>query len=218
LQISPTAKIFIIERDGLLIGSSSTEKSFTIVNGVARRLSAKNSSDEQIKATTEYLKQKFGNFPAIDNRQKFDFQLEGKHQFVRVTPWQDKYGLDWLVVTTIPESDFITQINANTQTTILLCGMALLAAIGLGLITSRWITQPILLLGKASAAISQGKFDRQVKVNNIIELAVLSDSFNQMAQQLQTSFANLAQNNIELETRVEERTIELQQVIAKLQY
>jgi diguanylate cyclase (GGDEF)-like protein len=217
LQISPTAKIFIIERDGLLIGSSSTEKSFTIVNGVARRLSAKNSSDEQIQATTQYLQQKFGNFPAIQNRQKFDFQLEGKHQFVRVTPWQDKYGLDWLVITTIPESDFITQINANTQTTILLCSMALLAAIGLGLITSRWITQPILLLGKASAAISQGKFDRQVKVNNIIELAVLFDSFNQMAQQLQSSFANLAQNNIELETRVEERTIELQQVIAKLQ-
>jgi hypothetical protein len=44
LKISPTAKTFIIEGDGLLIASSSTEKPFTLVNGVAKRLSALNLS------------------------------------------------------------------------------------------------------------------------------------------------------------------------------
>jgi hypothetical protein len=126
LKISPTAKTFIIEGDGLLIASSSTEKPFTLVNGVAKRLSALNSSDSQIQATSQYLQQKLGSFQAIQDEQKLDFSLQGERQFVRVTPWKDKYGLDWLVVTTIPESDFMAQINANTQTTIALCFVALL--------------------------------------------------------------------------------------------
>ncbi|MGL5835741.1 MAG: ATP-binding protein [Waterburya sp.] len=225
LKISPTAKIFIIEHDGLLIASSSTEKPFTLVDGVAKRLSAIDSSDSQIQATAKYLQQKFGSLQRIKEEQKLEFQLQGKLQFVRVTPWQDEYGLDWLVVTTIPESDFMAQINANTQTTIVLCFVALLVAIWLGLITSRWITQPIWRLSKASSAIAQGNLNQQVEVKGIVELGMLSDSFNEMAQQLQTSFTNLALTNQELdrtneeltiandelETRVEQRTAELKQ-------
>jgi signal transduction histidine kinase/DNA-binding response OmpR family regulator len=225
LIISPTAKTFIIERDGLLIASSSTEKPFTLVDGVAKRLSAINSSDAQIQATAKYLQQKFGNFQAIKDIQKLDFQLQGQRQFVRVIPWKDKYGLDWLVVTTIPESDFMAQINANTKITIILCFAAFLVAVLLGLITSRLIAQPILRLGKSSIAIAQGDLNQRVEVKGIIELSVLSHSFNEMAQQLQASFANLAltnqqldrvnkeleQNNQQLETRVEQRTTELQQ-------
>jgi signal transduction histidine kinase/DNA-binding response OmpR family regulator len=115
--------------------------------------------------------------------------------------------LDWLVITTIPKSDFMGQIDANTHITIMLCLGALLVAILLGLIISYWITQPILNLGKASVAAT-----------GIVELEVLSNSFNEMAEQLQTSFANLASTNEELdsinqelEIRVECRTAELEQ-------
>jgi signal transduction histidine kinase/CheY-like chemotaxis protein len=224
LEISPTAKSFIIERDGLLIGSSSAEKPFSLVNGVAKRLKVLNSSDPQIRATAKYLQGKFGDFKGIKDAQKLEFFIEGKRQFVRATPWKDEFGLDWLVVTTIPESDFMAQIDANTQTTIALCFVALLIAVFLGLVTSRWITQPVLRLGKASTAIAQGNLQQQVEVKGIVELGVLSRSFNEMAKQLQASFANLAstnqqldqvnqeleQSNKDLETRVEQRTIELQ--------
>jgi signal transduction histidine kinase len=119
----------------------------------------------------------------------------------------------------------MAQINANTQTTILLCFLAFLVAVLLGFMTSRWIIQPLLRLGKASVAIAQGDLNQQVEVKGIIELGILSQSFNEMAQQLQASFANLAltnqqldrvnqeleQNNQQLETRVEQRTAEIQQ-------
>lgn len=59
---------------------------------------------------------------------------------MQVTPWKDKWGLDWLVVVVVPESDFMEQINANTRTTILLCLGALGVAIALGIYTSRWIS------------------------------------------------------------------------------
>jgi signal transduction histidine kinase/DNA-binding response OmpR family regulator len=218
LKISPHAKTFIIERDGLLIGSSSVEKPFILVDGVAKRLSALKSSDPQIQAAARYLQKKFGSFQEIKAEQKLDFQLQDKPQFIQVTPWQDQYGLDWLVVTTIPKSDFMAQIVANTHITIALCSTALLVAVLLGLITSRWITQPILKLGQASSAIAQGDLNQTVAVTGIAELGILSHAFNEMAQQLQASFANLATTNEELdsvnqelEIRVECRTFELEQ-------
>ncbi|BAY75433.1 integral membrane sensor signal transduction histidine kinase [Nostoc linckia NIES-25] len=39
---------------------------------------------------------------------------------MQVSPIQDGRGIDWLSVVVLPESDFMTQINANTRTTILL--------------------------------------------------------------------------------------------------
>lgn len=218
LSISPTAKTFIIERDGLLIASSSTEKPYTLTQGVAKRLSALNSTDPQLKSAVQYLQRKFGRFQNISTQQKLKFQVDGKTYFLRVQPWKDNYGLNWLVINTIPESDFMAQIHANTQTTILLCILALLIATALGLLTSRLITRTILRLSNASAAIAQGDLNQRVAATGIIELGILSNAFNKMAQQLQASFANLAQanaeldrTNAELENRVELRTTELSQ-------
>jgi signal transduction histidine kinase/CheY-like chemotaxis protein len=224
LEISPNAKVFIIERNGSLIGSSSTEKPFVLVKDVAQRLGANKSSDSQIQTTAKYLEQKFNGFKNIQKEEKLEYEVDGKRQFVRVQSWQDEYGLDWLVITTIPESDFMAQIDANNRTTIVLCSLALLAAIGLGLITSRLITQPILSLGDASIAIARGDLSQKVKIKRIKELEILSNSFNEMARQLQASFNNLSltnreldianealeKSNQDLENRVEERTIELQ--------
>jgi signal transduction histidine kinase/DNA-binding response OmpR family regulator len=218
LKISPSGKIFIIEQNGLLVATSSSEKPFNINNGEAKRLNVSNSKDSQIYSTAVYLIQKFGSFKSINRNQNIRFKVNDKEQFIHIQPWKDKYGLSWLVVTTIPESDFMATIDANTQTTILLCILALFIAIILGLMTSRWITQPIFHLGQASVAIAQGDLHQQVEVKGIIELGTLSNSFNEMAQQLQASFANLARSNqeldrsnAELETRVEQRTAELQQ-------
>ncbi len=121
----------------------------------------------------------------------------------------------YVVVIAVPESYFMAQIDANTRSTIMLCLLALGIAIASGFYTSRWITKPILQLNHASEAIASGKLDQKVdekiKVN---ELSVLGSSFNHMADQLRSSFNALAETNIELEKRVEERTNELMEAKA----
>jgi signal transduction histidine kinase/CheY-like chemotaxis protein len=109
----------------------------------------------------------------------------------------------------IPEDDFMATINANTQTTILLCLGALGLSTILGVLTSRWIARPILRLQRASEAIATGQLDQQLEVKGINELESLAHSFNQMAGQLKGSFTALAESNAVLEQRVEERTSEL---------
>ncbi len=202
IKISRLGKIFIVERDGLLIANSSPEKPFTTVKGKAQRLNVLNSSDRLIQATAQYLQQKFGNFKQIKDSQKLDFMLGSERQFVQVTPWRDNFGLDWLVVVVVPESDFMGQINANTRITIILCLISLLVATFLGAIESIWITQPIRRLSAASEAIANGELEQNLEVKGVNELGVLSQSFNQMALQLKDSFE-------QLETRVEQRTAEL---------
>ncbi|URD51702.1 hybrid sensor histidine kinase/response regulator [Chroococcidiopsis sp. CCNUC1] len=210
IQVSQSGKIFIVERNGLAVGSSSPEPPYTIVNGKAQRLNFLNSRDRLIQSTAQYLQTKFDSLKQIQHSQQLEYMLAGKRQFVQLTPWRDKYGLDWLVVVVVPESDFMAQINANTRTTILLCLGALAIATVIGVYTSRWITQPILKLSRASQEIAAGNLTQTITVKGIQELDILAKSFHQMAGQLRESFAALETTNQALEQRVSERTLQLQ--------
>ncbi len=202
LRFSPSGEIFIIERDGLLVASSASELPFLVVMGEAQRMNAVQSSNPLIKATAQYLSSHFGQYTQIQTTHQLSFLLGGDRHFVQITPWKDTYGLDWLVVVVMPESDFMEQINANTRTTILLCLLALAIAMLSGLVTSRWISQQIHHLIKVSQDIASGDLDQASDVQIIRELKELSQAFNQMAAQLKVSFS-------ELEERVAQRTVEL---------
>jgi signal transduction histidine kinase len=230
LHVSDSGKVFIMERDGLLVGSSSTEEPFKMAGDLAIRVPATESQDPVTQATAKYLAQHFKQLSTIAEPQQLEFRFHNQRQFVRVEPWQDSLGLNWLIVVTVPESDFMAQVHANTRNTILLCILALLAAIASGIYTSRWITRPILRLiqvtGNLSTAAQSGfsvEFPGQLRESRIQELNLLAHDFNHMAHQLQASFTALEQTNdqlatvnLELEERVEERTQELSDTLSTL--
>ncbi len=203
LDIGQTGQAFIIERSGELVATSTSEVPYIKNNDKTERLAAMDSQDPVTQATAKSLLAQFGDFQKINESQSLNLDVNGRRQFVRVSPLKDGRGLDWLVVVTIPESDFMARIDANTRTTILLCLSALAIASVLGLYTSRWITRPIQQLNQASKLIADGKLDQQVAPSQVNELGVLGESFNRMAKQLKSSFEDL-------ERRVEERTAELQ--------
>ena len=185
-----------------MIGNSGSQPSFKMVNNQAKRFSALNISDPVIQAAAQRLQNQFGSFKNIRNSQKLNFKIKGQQYFVLVAPWQDKFGLDWLIVTVVPESYFMARIYANTRITILLCAIAFTAATASGIFTARWITRPIKGITQASEDMANGHLDRQVKTSSIIELKQLANSFNSMAGQLKESFETL-------EDKVKERTAEL---------
>ena len=202
IKVSKSGHTFILERDGLLVASSSTEKPFRVVDGKAKRLRASDSKEPLIRSTTQYLTKHYKNLSEIKTSQQLKLTIEGQHQFVHITPWRDKLGLNWLIVVVVPEGDFMQEINANTRTTILLCIAALIVATVIGIFTSRWIVRPILRLNASAKALALGKWEH-LEVSGASErsdeLGELARSFNTMAGQLQESFATLERQNEALE-------------------
>jgi hypothetical protein len=138
LQITPSAQTFILERNGLLVATSGSGPTYRLdAKGEAQRLNAQTSGDQTIQTVNQYLMQQFGNLQRIQQPLQFDLTIKGEPTFVRVSPWQDQYGLNWLIVVTVPQSDFMGRVHENTRSTVLLCLAALAVAAILGVFTSR---------------------------------------------------------------------------------
>ncbi|WP_103667466.1 adenylate/guanylate cyclase domain-containing protein [Pseudanabaena sp. BC1403] len=217
LKSEPSGRVFIIERSGLIVGTSSSERTFAIVNGRPQRLNILNSSDQLSRATGRYLINEFGNFNSLQGKEHLESNFEGSKQFIQVRTWRDRDGLDLLIVVVLPESSFMEQINSRNQFTILFSLGALVFAILLGVVTARYITAPLIKLSGASQAIANGDLDSRVLVKGTSEVKVLSESFNRMAEMLTESFNRLEKANMELESRVQQRTSELAESQLSLQ-
>ncbi|MEG5032032.1 adenylate/guanylate cyclase domain-containing protein [Microcoleus sp. AT3-D2] len=219
LKIGKTGQSFILERSGEMIATSTGEKPFQyypdkvvqLPEQRVERLKVVNSSNALTQKASQALLEQFHDFQNIQASHQLKFTVDGKNYFVQVDPFRDSKGIDWLVVVTIPEADFMNQINANTQTTILLCLATLILAILVGILTARRIIHPVERLTTASEAIAEGNLNQQVEVSSIVELGKLANVFNSMTKQLKDSLNALHLANEELEARVEQRTGELRQ-------
>ncbi len=205
LQITNNSQIFAIERQTEdLLASSKISQPFIINGNKAIKIQASQSQNYLLQSTIKYLNKSSEGVRAISARQQLDFDLDGKRQFVEVFPIKDQRGIDWIIVLVVPEDDFMEQVNQNTTFTIFLCLLTLLAAIGIGVFSSRLIVAPMKKLTTAAKAIAEGDLEQEVNTHGILEAEVLANSFNQMSLQLKESFEVLEQ-------RVADRTIALSQ-------
>jgi len=191
IQISPSARTFIMETNGYLIANSGDTLPTKNVSGKAVRLLSTDSEDHYIRASAAQLLQHFQTFKQITNPAILDVTVNGERLYVLVRPWQDEKHLDWLVVVTVPEKDFMKEINANTRATVILCLMALAGAIVLGAISSYCIIKPIKQTLEAIDSLAAGDWKQSLNDSVFAELSLLTRAFNHMAEQLKHSFYSL---------------------------
>ena len=181
-------EVFIIERDGALVGTSFESVPVIDEEGYLERVNAFDSDRPLMNRATGVLRDRTKDLHQIKTKQQFDFTLNNNHYFLQAFPFQDRYGLDWLVVEVVPKAEFMAQIHANTRTTLLLSLTALIGAMTMGIFTAQWISQPILRLNAAAKKIAAGDLEGLVRMKRTDEIGELAQSFNVMAQQLQASF------------------------------
>jgi PAS domain S-box-containing protein len=209
LDISRAGQVFIVERSGEIVASSTQELPYRETRQGRTRLKADRSRNPNLRQVAREIERRLGGFAEISKPRQFRFKFEGKAQFVRVTQVKAHPGLDWLLVVVTPEAELTGQIRANTYTTIVLCVLALGATAILGIYTSQWIARPIWRLAKASEEIAKGKLSRPVPGSRILEFRILTRSLNQMIRHLRNSQEQLAEYSRSLEAIVEERTAAL---------
>jgi adenylate cyclase len=191
LEIGQTGQAFVIDRQGHLISSSTDEPLMRLLGQVPHFRKATQSSDPYVQEAATYLENRFGAFENIQQSRQLSFVVDGERQFLEVLPFSDGFGLDWLIVVVVPESEFMGQIQLNTRITIVLCGLALVIAMIVGTWLSRRLTNPILQLNAAVKDITAGHWQQRVTINRTDELGELADSINTMATQIQQSFEQL---------------------------
>ncbi|MBD0336711.1 MAG: response regulator [Cyanobacteria bacterium Co-bin13] len=192
LQVGHTGETFILERSGALIATSTDEPPYRIVKGEAQRMQATEAKSPLLRASAHHLLDTFGSFDQIRSLQETDFELDNQRTFLQILPYVDPRGLDWLIVVAVPESDFTAPISNSQQSIVVLGFIIMLTAIGVGLITARWLVRPIAGLAAATTAIADGEWDGTVSMERDDEIGLLANAFDRMASQLRSSLETIS--------------------------
>lgn len=180
LKTSQMAKAFIIDGSGKMVGTSVNQPLST---EDGQQILATKSGDPMIQATAKKLLSDYKILQIPPKPEPFSLEIDGDRLFVHVSTLQE-LDLDWLIVLMIPEADFMDDIYANTQMTLILGFAALGGAVAVSLITSRWIVKPISLLDKAAQEIQAEEFHPETLVPVLKrddELGQLARVFQEMA-------------------------------------
>jgi signal transduction histidine kinase/ActR/RegA family two-component response regulator len=111
--------------------------------------------------------------------------------------------LRWLVFADMPIDEAYAPLYTMLVRSVLLLVAGLALAFLAGLLLAHKMIVPIRILSDGAARIGSGDLTQRMEIKTGDELEVLGDQFNNMAMQLQNSYANLEQ-------KVEERTRELE--------
>ncbi|OKH15096.1 hypothetical protein NIES208_13410 [[Limnothrix rosea] IAM M-220] len=196
LEVGQSGQTFIMEKNGNLVASSTLSQPFlTDANNQTQRIQSTASENIVIREITQYLLSSFGSLHAIEKTEQFNYRLAGEKYFIDVLPYRDDWGIEWLIIVAIPESDFMAQINENTRTTILLCLAALIIAMYSGILTARLVARPLAHLNEAAKGVARGNLRETVSLSRVREVRELAKSFNQMTDQIEASFTQLRSLN-----------------------
>ncbi|MBE9098933.1 bifunctional diguanylate cyclase/phosphodiesterase [Vacuolonema iberomarrocanum] len=196
LDIGENGGIYVLERDGQLVASSTLLRPFLLnPDGTTERIFATERQASRMQESSNFLLGEFGSFETIQEPHQFNLLIDGEPHFLEVIPYRYSQGLDWLIVIVVPEANYMAQIWANGRNTFLLSLGALALASVSGVATTRWLMRSLLQLNQAAKGIAQGNLQQTVMAGPIREVGELTDSFNLMAHQLQESFAQLQSLN-----------------------
>jgi signal transduction histidine kinase len=146
----------------------------------------------QVKAAREAQSDDSGRFAISRN-------LQGEEV---LTAYASIAPLGWHVFVEQPLVEAFAPLYASLARTGLLLLAGLMLAIAVSLYVARRMVTPIQAIQAGAAQFATGKLDQRIEVRTGDELEALASEFNDMAKQLQESYASL-------ERKVEERTRDL---------
>jgi diguanylate cyclase (GGDEF)-like protein/PAS domain S-box-containing protein len=202
LDFAPNGQVFIIEPSGDLVATSTEEEVYTVDDSTnpqeLKRVNAADSQNSLTRLTTQSLLNQvetlnvseLSQFDVVEPRFTWPNNL-GRRYYASATPYQDAYGLNWLIVTVVPRSDFMGEIRSNVHQTVLICAVALMSAVGFGLWLTHKILKPIKALNQASQGFAANDVPFVTQPTSIQEVESLRQTFLHMTDRLGESFRDL---------------------------
>ncbi len=208
LPVSENTRLYLFESDGNLIVDTNAENPFLMENDIQVRKTPFNSNDalfsviyKNIKSDEWLSKQKIGN----------------KNYYLGVYKYPINDAKSWYLGIATPESDYISGLNhlsINLKQTVVLSLLILILVL---FAFVRWINNPLRQIANEINVLSKGNFGKQISIERSDTIGRLINSFNDMSTTLSTMVQTINQKNAELaslnkdlELKVKERTLELE--------
>ncbi|MCB1177345.1 MAG: response regulator, partial [Leptospiraceae bacterium] len=214
-SVSKNGFIFLMERNGNLLASSVEPQIFknNISPNYKERVSSFESENQTVRYISNQIKEQFGrDWESIKEPKFFSYTSKGEVFWANIIPFRnDKFR--WLIVVSLPESDFMGKIYESNKSSILISFISIIVILIIGLITVKWVITPIQEINKAAKSISEGDWNEThlYKLSENIrtdELGELTQTFQKMAFALKDIMVNL-------ENKVLERTAQLEEAMTQ---
>lgn len=189
---------FIVEKNtGYLIANSVGAKNFTVsADGTVERTTLNRWDASPIQeAYRQYC---------VSSNTAFAIKGENARQFIKIREYA-RTGLDWLVISAVPEGLLTDTLNRNIFITVILVLISILLSCGVYLVITRKLLKPTYRLLEAAGRFSTGDLSQRVAVTRHDEIGRISEAFNLVADKMQLMVNGL-------EDTVASRTEELHRV------
>lgn len=181
LRIGRTGRAYLVDGDGLMLASSTGAP---LVDAEGARLKAGAGPDEWISVSTDRLAGVFGSVGAVGAAHEEVIEVGGRREWLRASPYRHATGLSWVIVTLVPESDFMAEIDAGRRRSAWFTAGVTLGTLGLGVLLAMLMARPIVKLSQHVRRIGEGELNLEIDLPYARELADLSGDINRMTADL----------------------------------
>jgi len=217
LPLGKGSQVYVVEANGMLVADSSDRLPFRVVGGRGVRLRATEAKTTAIRDSARALVNRFGDLGAIDKPHQLQLPLSGSGVLVRVETFRDRYGLDWRIVVTMPESEFQGPLRRDALTNLLISLGAVGVSGTLAMQAVRRVNASLTQVVEGSEALAEGNLEQEVPPGEVAETQRVAMSLNTMATSLRESIRSLRARNAAVSEEVAQRTRELQEANQRLE-
>jgi serine phosphatase RsbU (regulator of sigma subunit) len=177
LKVGRSGRAFVIDLKGQLIATSTGTP---VADAEHKRLSASESYNYYIAAAAKYIHKEFTSLKTITMRYQVRLIDKKEPHLLMISPFDHETGLSWLIVTMVPESDFMANLEAGRQRAILMGIATVCITVALGLVLAYIGIRALLNLVGHVRRIGKGDLEHELHLNYSPEFTRLSDEINAM--------------------------------------
>ena len=179
LRVGEAGYILILDGEGRLIAHSLSPENVPAMvmrDGVPGVIMASEVEDPRVRGVAAALD---GLLVGTN-----DVDVDGQRMLARVSAFRELPGLDWRVVTAIPEAELLAPVAAARASSSRATLVAVLVTVVLGLGAGLIATVPVRRLVREIRTVGQGELDERVRPEPTRELTQIAEAVNAMAEDL----------------------------------
>jgi len=181
LRIGRTGRAYLVDDEGLILASSTGA---ALAGEAGGRLRATESGQTWVRESARHLAGVHGAVGSVDSTLERIIEIDGVREWLLASPFTHDTGLNWVIVTLVPETDFTAEILAGQRRSAWFAGGATLATLGLGVFLAMLLLRPVVELSHHVRCLGEGDLEREISLPYARELAHLTDDINQMTADL----------------------------------